>query len=169
MLHSASKQNHKNYDYGSIEIDDTGLTRSHVLNKPSQSHQDVIITTSKRPTGFSPLNAGKDNGNPHALSPVVKLLLQKNASLGCETSKTEKKDNQRSPSLNLKHKRRDVIAISPMKKGNSIFKDKPVKQEANVTEVKKAAPAPILLSDDEKAQYGNRCPADYEKVEVLGK
>lgn len=105
------------------------------------------------------------------MSPVVKLLLQKNASQPAETSKTEKKENTRSPSLNLKYKRgqRDLISISPVKKGNSIFKDKPVKPEANVAEVKKAAPVQVILSEEEKAQYGNRCPADYEKLELLGK
>ena len=79
--------------------------------------------------------------------------------------------NARSPSLNPsseKHKRdSSLIFFSPGTRLKSL--SNLPRSECKTVPVKKTSAVSVILSDEEKAQYGDRSLADYEKKELLGK
>lgn len=133
--------------------------------------KEMLIDALKKTSHVAPpQKKGKDD----MYNPIIKLLLHKGDPR--ESGKSiEKKEHTRSPSITSKPKKnqREATSISPSKKAARPYMSekgsKEIKQEKSAIAVKKAAPISVYLSEEEKAQYGDRSLADYEKVDLLGK
>lgn len=104
---------------------------------------------------------------------AVRVSLQKSEVVGSGKGEIKEKEKGRSPSPHVQSKKnyRDILSISPVKKGSNATKDKSHKkpEPEKTSEVRKATPVQVFLSEEEKAQYGNRTLPDYDKLELLGK
>ena len=139
--------------------------------------REVLVQVLKKPP-TSPSNNAFKRENEHSVQPIMSRLSLNQTDIRA-LGKSNKKDSDRSPSLSSiprKHLR-ESGSLSPAKKttknqlvekvasnkGSSVAK-KPI----TTTSVVAAAPV-VYLSEEEKAQYGDRTLADYDKLELLGK
>ena len=187
LLHSAytaSKHNNTNdtlngtYESKTMESLQAIAEETKSPRKKEGQLREVLVQVLKKPP-TSPSNMSFKRENEHSVQPIMSRLSLNQTDIRA-LGKSNKKDSDRSPSLNSiprKHLR-ESGSLSPAKKTTKNQLVEKVANKANALAVAKkpttttsvVAAAPVVyLSEEEKAQYGDRTLADYDKLELLGK